>query len=152
MQELKNLLGNAPSVKRFNELLAGLPPREQERLYHHAYRVSMQQWSSLPKKYQVFFFDLVKHDWQRFLDYLRHETILGALIYPVEDADMLIRLLHLMAKNQKSHKTSYNHLAFCVLASFRLGLKISYLGDQIRTMPFYPEDMYELLECVRLLV
>jgi hypothetical protein len=80
MQELKNLLGNAPSVRRFNKLLAGLPPGEQERLYHHAYRVSMQQWSSLPKKYQVFFFDLVKHDWQRFLDYLRHETMLGALI------------------------------------------------------------------------
>jgi hypothetical protein len=49
MQELENLLGNVPSVKRFNELLAGLPPEEQQRQYYHAYCVSMQQWSSLPK-------------------------------------------------------------------------------------------------------
>jgi hypothetical protein len=82
MQELKNLLENAPAVKRFNELLAGLPPEEQQRQYHHAYCVSMQQWSSLPKKYQVFFCDLVQHDWQRFLDYLRQETMLGALMCP----------------------------------------------------------------------
>jgi hypothetical protein len=82
MQELKNLLGNAPYGRRFNELLAGLPPEERERQYYHAYRASMQQWSSLPKKYQVLFFDLVQHDWQRFLDYLRQETMLGALVCP----------------------------------------------------------------------
>jgi hypothetical protein len=152
MHELKRLLGNAPSVRRFNKLLAGLPEEERKRHYHHAYHVAMHQWSNLPKRYQVFLFDLVKHDWQRFLDYVHQETILGVLIYPVEDAERIKKMIKLMAKNQTNQKVSYNHLAFCLLMSFGLDLQISTLGDQIRTISFYPEEMYELLECVRLLV
>jgi hypothetical protein len=146
MENLRVLLGNAPSVKRFNALLAGLSPEERKRHYYHVYYLSMQHWGEYPKKYRKFFADLVCHDWQCFLNYLCQDTVLGVLRCLLDDDDLLIIVFHLLAKNQKKHRVSFNHLAFCALLSFDLGLKISTLSDQIRCKAFYPEEMLELLE------
>ncbi|MDR1919983.1 MAG: hypothetical protein LBQ65_10110 [Tannerellaceae bacterium] len=76
MKTLRVLLGNVPSVKRFNELLGDMSPEERQGCYYQAYALAMQHWGKCPKKYQRFFVDLVWHDWQGFLDYVLRETIL----------------------------------------------------------------------------
>jgi hypothetical protein len=151
MKDLKMLLGNAPSVKRFNELLAGLSLEERKSHYHRVYHLAMQQWEGYPKKYRRFFIDFIRHDWQGFADYLHSETALGELRHPVEDEEELKKLFHLMAQSQTNHKVSYNHLSFCILVSFKVSLKISVLGDQIRCKSFYPEEMLDMLQYVQIL-
>jgi hypothetical protein len=86
------------------------------------------------------------------LDYAHRETVSGELRCRAKDTDKLKKMFKLMAKNQINHKFSYNHPAFCVLTSFGLDLKISTLGDHIRIISFYPEEMYELLQCVKALI
>jgi hypothetical protein len=51
MKTLRVLLGNAPSVKRFNELLGGMSPEERQGYYYQAYALAMQHWGKYSKKY-----------------------------------------------------------------------------------------------------
>ncbi|MDR1880065.1 MAG: hypothetical protein LBQ78_03960, partial [Tannerellaceae bacterium] len=142
---LKKMMGNDPSVRRFKQLLAGLSGKEQKRHYYHAYRVSMQGYEAHPKKYKAFFVELVKHDWQQFADYIHSETVLGALLVPVDDPKMFKKISRLIVQHTTNPKISYNHFSFCLLLVFRLSVKVRVLSDQLRDSGFYPEEILELL-------
>jgi hypothetical protein len=151
MQMLKNMMGNNPSVRRFNQLLAGLSDKERKRHYYHAYRVALQDYGKHPKKYRVFFVDLVKHDRQLFLEYIHNETILGQLIMLIDDPQLFKKMCHLMVQCTMNHKISYNHFSFCLLLVFGLQLKVRVLSEQLRDANFYPEEILELLQYVQVL-
>ncbi|MDR1937398.1 MAG: hypothetical protein LBQ73_02725, partial [Tannerellaceae bacterium] len=138
-------LGNNPSVRRFEAWLSGESPAERERYYRIAWHASLHQWGQCPKKYRVFLVNLIRHDWQGFLNYILDETVIGELRHPVENADLLKKAFHLLAQSHTKHRVSYNHLSFTLLLAFELRLKVSVLGDQIRTRSFYPEELLDLL-------
>jgi hypothetical protein len=151
MQKLKQLLGATPSVRRFKELISVFSEEEQKGYYHYVYDLALRPWGKCPRKYRIFFVDLIRHDRQRFLDYIHGETVLGALRHPVDDPRMFKKMCKLLSIVLTKRKFSYNHFSFSLLQSFDVRLKMSVLGDQIRTQSFYPEELLELLECVRIL-
>ncbi|MDH6304364.1 hypothetical protein M2459_001097 [Parabacteroides sp. PF5-5] len=151
MEDLRKLLGRHPSVRRFNALLANCTAEEKQVHYHRIYRLALSKWSSCSKRYQEFFRNFIKHDWQSCLNYIHKETVLGVLGYSLDNPIMFEKMCNLVERKSKNHPVSYNHLAFSLLLSFNLNLKnkrkrnISVLGDQIRTTSFYPEELKLLL-------
>jgi hypothetical protein len=113
--------------------------------YHHAYRVAMQDYGTYPKRYRIFFADLIKHDRQQFLDYIRNETVLSVLPVPVDDPKLFKKIGNLIAQHTTSRSISYLHFSFCLLLVFGLSLKVRVLSDQIKDSGFYPEEILELL-------
>ncbi|MDH6358180.1 hypothetical protein [Parabacteroides sp. PF5-9] len=144
---LKKLFGGKrPSVRCFNRAIQHLTPQEKTNYYRKAYTMAVYHWEELPGWYRTFLINLVQHDWQQFLDYLHRETILGELTYSLEEPQLFKKVFNLLEKNRKNHKVSFNHLGFCILLSFKYSLKISTLGDCIRTARFTPEELMDMLQ------
>jgi len=146
-EEIKKLFhGKRPSVNRFKQSLKPYSSEEQDKYYQIAYRAAINEWERIPEWYREFFITLVKNDRQRFLDFLLLHTIIGSLRYTLQEPDLLVKLLHLLERKIDHTFVSFNHLSFSVLLAFQLHLKISTLGDKIRTATFFPEELLELFE------
>ena len=96
-KDLKVLFGKEkPSVRKFNLKLRTLPPEEQARYYKAACDTAFTEWDRLPQSYRTFLRDLLLHDKQRTADYLRRETVLGVLAYPLREPELLRRVFALL--------------------------------------------------------
>ena len=146
-EEIKTLLdGKRPSVRNFKNALTRFSAAEQEMYYRKAYQAMLSEWAGMPEWYLTFFIQLVRNDWQRFLDFLLSDTILGQLRYSLQNATMFKKVCSLLERHTKDTPVSYNHLAFAISLCFQVRLKISTFSDQLRTSTFYPEELMELLE------
>ena len=96
-KELKMLFGGKkPSVRKFNLALRALSLEEQNRYYKVAYDAAFTEWDTLSQSYRTFLRDLLLHDKQRTADYLRRETVLGVLAYPLREPELLRRVFALL--------------------------------------------------------
>lgn len=142
--------GKRPSVKQFYKLIAPCTEQVKTGYIHEAYEIALKEWANLPKCYQIFFRNLIKDDYQRFLDYLHGKTVLGSLRYVPEDPEMFRKVVHLLVKNRKEVKSPPVDLLFSLLAGFDLSLKASSLRQYMRTDILYPDDLLDLLAMIQI--
>ena len=145
-KDLRKLFGPLqPSVSRFRERLKELPPEEKERYYRQAYFVAMNHWGALPVWYKTFLVNLVKNDWQRFLDYVRETSVLGHMPFLLKDKKLVWKVFGILARlpmKDEGH-ASFNHIAFVLSLGFCSKEKISYLSKQIRSGKMTPEELQD---------
>ena len=148
MKELLTTLFNGakPSVSLYQQCLTSMPAEEQQAFRRKTYAIALSEWNELNLPYRLFLVRLIKSERQEFLDYLHDETILGQFLYDMEELNLFLKVLNLLAKPCKNHKTSYTQLSFSLLLSFNMGLKIKTLSDKIRYAKADSFDFVELME------
>lgn len=148
MKELLTALfnGATPSVSLYQQCLTSMPAEERQTFRRKTYAIALSEWSELNSPYRLFLVRLIKSERQEFLDYLHDETILGQFLYDMEDLNLFLKVLGLLAKPSKNHITSYTKLSFSLLLSFNMNLKIKTLSDKIRYAKADTFDFVELME------
>lgn len=150
-QDLKKLFGSeVPSVRKFVEKLSKLSAEEQEFYYMAAYHTAFCEWLRLGVRYRLFLHDLIQHDWQRSLNFLLNCTIMGTLRYPLQEHDLVIKLIALLEGKKKGYTPSYNHLAFSIQLAFPNFYKLSTFGDKLRTIRLDTDELLDLLARVKI--
>lgn len=142
--------GKRPSVNLFETLLIPLSCQEKEMYYRYAFFLFMNMYNELSGRYQYFLANLVLQNLQDFLDYLMEISGLPQLQCPVKETEFVIRVFHLLNQNPSNVKVSSDLLAFNVLLSYPIGLRIKTLSKYIRECRFSPETFFELAEYVRI--
>ena len=145
MQEIKKLFpGKDLSVRKFTKTLSDFPPEKQQYYYSKAYTNTLFKWETLSQRNKTFLVNLVNHDPDNYIKFIRDTTILGQLQYTLKNQEEFIKLLNLTEANEKNVKCSFSHLAFSLLLSFNINLKTSSLRKYLRTATFTPEELLEL--------
>lgn len=93
-EELRALFGKEnPSVNKFETILSDLPP--VRRFYYHrlAYKVALCEWEYLTVRYQIFLTRLFTRNWQRTLDHLLENTVLGTLQFDLQAPEIILRFI-----------------------------------------------------------
>jgi len=137
-----------PSVTRFKQAIRDLSPHKQEEWQRKAYFVAMNNWHILSVWYKTFLVNLVKNDWQRFMDYTRDTSVVGHLAYPVEDTHFVRKVFGLLARLpvREGESASGNHIAFVFALGFTPKRKIRYIAHQIGKGLMTPEELTDLKE------
>jgi len=144
-----NLFGKQrPSVKLFYKLLEGKTPEGKDAYYQYAYFLFMNRYHTLSKWYRRFLTTLVKHDWQRFFDYLMQTSGFSSLRGGIKNHHTFARLLHMLMADKENVITTYEQMAFFTMLSFDITLNINTLSSKIRQIQFTPETFFELAEHV----
>jgi len=107
-----------PSVKLFYKLLKGKTPEGREAYYQYAYFLFMNRYHTLSLRFQSFLTNLVKHDWQRFLDYLMQTSGFSSLRGRIKNHYILVCLLHMLLADKKNVDIKYPPIAFFILLAF----------------------------------
>mgnify|MGYP006866382892 FL=1 len=140
------LLGAQPAVCSYQKHVNNLLPEEKEVFYKDTFAVAFSDWRNLSLAYRNFFVRLIKSERQRFINFVRNETVLGAFLYDLKDDELFIRILNLLERPEKKRKTSYTNLTFAVQLGFNIKLKLKSLSDKIRYAKAETDDLYELFE------
>ena len=140
------LLGAQPAVCSYQKHVNNLLPEEKEVFYKDTFAVAFSDWRNLSLAYRNFFVCLIKSERQRFINFVRNETVLGAFLYDLKDDELFIRILNLLERPEKKRKTSYTNLTFAVQLGFNIKLKLKSLSDKIRYAKAETDDLYELFE------
>lgn len=140
------LLGAQPAVCSYQKHVNNLLPEEKEVFYKDTFAVAFSDWRNLSLAYRNFFVRLIKSERQRFINFVRNETVLGAFLYDLKDDELFIRILNLLERPEKKRKTSYTNLTFAVQLGFNIKLKLKSLSDKIRYAKAEADDLYELFE------
>ncbi|MDO4755398.1 MAG: hypothetical protein Q4A54_03570 [Parabacteroides sp.] len=138
--------GAKPSVCKYNLFLKEMPLAERGIFRNRTFGLAMTEWNGLSVAYRLFLVRLITSERQLFVDYVRQETVLGALLLDLEDRDLLLKVLNLWMYPFKNHKTSYTDLAFSLLLVWNVDLSVKYLADKIRCVRMDSYDFAELLE------
>ncbi len=150
-QDLKELFGKEiPSVKKFNLKLSTLPTEKHPFYYKAAYDAAFTEWDTLAKSYRTFLTNLLLHDKQRTVDYLRRHTVFGSLVYILREPVLLRRLLSLSEGKSNGGVPSYRHLSFCLLLAFDFSETVDYLSDKLRKDSATTDDLCDLMDLARL--
>lgn len=139
-----------PSVRRFYDALKNLPEQEKEKWNRLAYYVAVNEWEKLPVWYKEFLTNLVKRQWQGFLDYTKQTSILGTLYIPIEDKKMVRKMFSMFSHmpKEKRKKASFNQIAFMLCLCIGEKGKISHLSDRISKGMMAPEEFEYLKELI----
>lgn len=141
-EELRALFGKEdPSVSKFETILSDLPP--VRRLYYHrlAYQAALCEWDVMTVRYQVFLTRFFTRCWQRTLDYLREDTVLGTLQFDLQEPEIILRFIAQMESRKPDCKPSFVHLAFSLLLVFGYKGSVEYFGDKLREKSLTAEDL-----------
>lgn len=150
-EDLKALFeGKVPSVRKFVRKLSELPDPMQSFYYKAAYDTAFTEWDSVNKSYRTFLSNLLLHDKQRTLDYLRKHTVLGTLVYVLQEPEVLRRLIATFEGKRNGYMPSYCHLAFCLLLVFDYSETIDYLSDKLRIQLSTTDDLCYLMDLISL--
>ena len=140
------LLGAQPALCVYQKHVNNLLPKEREVFYKDSFALAFSDWRNLSPAYRDFFVSLIKSERQRFIDFVRNDTVLGEFLYDVKDEALFIRILNLLEQPEKKRKTSYTNLTFSVQLGFNIKLKLKSLSDKIRYAKAETDDLYELFE------
>lgn len=140
------LLGAQPAVCSYQKHVNNLLPEEKVAFYKDTFALAFSDWRNLSPAYRNFFVSLIKSERQRFIDFVRNDTVLGAFLYDLKDDELFIRILNLLERPEKKRKTSYTNLTFAVQLGFNIKLKLKSLSDKIRYAKAETDDLYELFE------
>ena len=122
-----------PSITLFNHYMEEhISPGKQQTFLFGIYLKGFRLWRKWPLKYRRFFVNLVCSTRQQFLDFLRENTPLGALLYTLPDKDWFIKLINLYWQTVGSRSVSPQRIAFALSLGFACNLKMKYLADRIR--------------------
>ena len=146
------LLGAQPAVCSYQKHVNNLLPEEKEVFYKDTFAVAFSDWRNLSPAYRNFFVRLIKSERQRFINFVRNDTVLGAFLYDLKDDELFIRILNLLERSEKKRKTSYTNLTFAVQLGFNIKLKLKSLSDKIRYAKAETDDLYELFEKITIKV
>ena len=103
------LLGAQPAVCTYQEHVNNLLPEEKEAFYKDFFAFAFSDWRNPGPGYRDFFVGLIKSERQRFIDFVRNDTVLGEFLYDVKDEALFIRILNLLERPDKKRKTSYTN-------------------------------------------
>lgn len=137
-----------PSVKLFYERLENLSPEKKDRYYRYACFLFLNEYVSLNSWNKTFLTNLIKHDLQRFYNYLMETSGFASITCEVKDKEPVVRMFHLLMANEENVKFSFQRISFFVLLSFDINLKVKTLEYYIRDYQFTPETFFELAEYV----
>ena len=141
-EELRALFGKEnPSVNKFETILSDLPPVRRFYYYRLAYKVALCEWEYLTVRYQIFLTRLFTRNWQRTLDHLLENTVLGTLQFDLQASDIILRFIGQMEVYEAEHKPSTVHLSFCYQLAFGHINSIETLGDKLRKQTLTAEDL-----------
>lgn len=141
-EELRALFGKeAPSVSKFETILSELPPVRRFYYRRLAYKVGLYEWEYLTVRYQIFLTHFFTRNWQRTLDHLLENTVLGTLQFNIQNPDIILHLIGQMECHQPGCKTSTVHLSFCYQLAFGHTNSIEILGDKLRKQTLTAEDL-----------
>ena len=108
--------------------------------------VDVPELSGTSQTVPAFFFNLVKSDWQKFLNYLINYTILAIFRYKPKRPEFIQKLFNLIAKVENNVNYSSAHYFFLVLLIFNIDLKISTLRRELYTKMYTPEELNDITE------
>lgn len=137
-----------PSVKMFYERLEALSPETKERYYRYACFLFINEFDLLNSWNKTFLTNLVKHDLQRFYDYLMETSGFSALRCEIKDKEPVIRVFHMLMANEGNVKSSFEYISFFILLTFNMPLRISTMEKYVRRCFFTPETFFEVAEYV----
>ena len=140
------LLGAQPAICAYQKHVNNLLPEEKEAFYKDSFALAFSDWRTLSPAYRDFFVSLIKSERQRFIDFVRSDTVLAEFLYDLKDEALFIRILNLLEQPEKKRKTSYTNLAFAVKLGFNVDLKVKSLSDKIRYARAETDDLYELFQ------
>lgn len=141
-EELRALFGKEnPSVNKFETILSDLPPVRRFYYYRLAYKVALCEWEYLTVRYQVFFTRLFTRNWQRTLDHLLENTVLGTLQFDLQAPEIILRFIGQMESRKPDYKPSFVHLAFSLQLAFGYNNTVESFGDKLRKRSLTSEDL-----------
>jgi hypothetical protein len=126
-------------------LLESYSPREREKWLLTAFRAGTQEWKQASPTYRKFLKDLTQARRQEFLDYLHRETLLGDMRYPLDDPGLFYQMAYELEGMQKNYKYASTHLAFSLLLSFGIDLKLSTLHKYMKEKRLTTADWRDFL-------
>lgn len=147
-KQLKALLGAKPTVCNYQKHVKTLSPKEREVFLKDTFALAFSDWRDWEPAYRSFMVCLIESERQRFIDFVRNDTVLGEFLYNLKDKELFERILNLLEQPCRKHKTSYTDLSFSVLLAFDINLKVKTLSDKIRYSPADVDDLFELYEKV----
>ena len=139
-------LGAEPTVQHFHEIVMNLPKEERSGFMKDTFGFAFSEWRNLNVAYRKFLVALIKSDRQQFVEFIRKDTVLGEFLYDLKDKELFVRILNLLERPSKKHRSSYSELAFSVLIGFSIDLKVKALSDKIRYARAETDDLFELFE------
>lgn len=150
-EDLKALFGGeVPSVRKFTRKLSELTASMQAFYYKAAYNTAFTEWDSVNKSYRAFLSNLLLHDKQQTVDYLRKHTVLGTFVYVLREPEVLRRLMATLEGKRNDYMPSYYHLAFCLLLVFDYPETIDYMSDKLRMQLSTTDDLCYLIDLILL--
>ncbi|MCD8044390.1 MAG: hypothetical protein LUH10_15175 [Tannerellaceae bacterium] len=139
--------GKTPLIKLFIKFEKTRSSRQMKPYYHYYYHKSLTEWRSLDKATRRFLINLVRHNWQRCLNYLLEYTIVGSLRYELRDGKTDIRLVYMNEKRKQKIKQSKSHFSFSFHLAFHVKMKttIHAIRRLLDLFPYITENMEEFL-------
>lgn len=151
-KDLETLFGKGvtPSVKKFAAKLSKLTEQEQQ-FYHQAAReAAFCEWENLNVRYRTFLTNLFTRDWTRTLAFLHRQTVLGSLMYELQEPALLQRIVALLEGKKDCYNPSFIHLSFALHLSFSFPGSVEYFGDKLRTARATTDDLFYLMDLMHL--
>lgn len=146
-KELIALFGGAkPTVRLYHELLIAMPLEKRGIFFDRTFGLALSGYAELPLAYRLFLVRLIKANRQRFVEYVREKTVLGALLYRMDELNLFLKVVNLLVDPYKNHKSSYTKISFSLLLSFDMHVSVKYLADKIRYARMDSFDFAELME------
>lgn len=139
-----------PSVKLFYKLLELQPAETKEEYYRYACYLFVNHYNEMPKWYQYFLTTLMKHDWQRFYDYLTETSGFPSIRCMIKNSRTPVRICHMLLADTEHTHCTYPQIAFFAALSFDTDKTVSSLSTSIRQCRFTPETFFELAEYVKI--
>ncbi|WP_280743997.1 MULTISPECIES: hypothetical protein [unclassified Parabacteroides] len=92
----------------------------------------------------------MKHDLQRFSDYLMKTSGFPNLQCEVKRFKPVVQLFHMLTADKENVNFSFELISFFAKLTFNSNLKISSLESYIRNYQFTPETFFEFAEYVKI--
>ena len=132
-EQLIALFGGAkPTVRLYHELLKCMPLEERGIFFDRTFGLALSGWTDLATPYRLFLVRLIKANRQRFVDYVRKQTVLGEFLHGMDELNLFLKVLNLLVDPYKNHKSSYTEISFSLLLAFDMDVSVKYLADKIR--------------------
>lgn len=138
--------GAKPSVSKYHAILDEMPLEQRGIFCKQTYGIALSEWGDLTPVYRLFLVRLIKSERQEFVEYVRNETVLGQLLYELDELNLFLKVLNLWMQPDRNHKFSYTELAFSLSFFLKTDLSIKYLSDKIRYARMDSYDFADLLE------
>jgi len=151
MEELIELFnGTEPTLPHFSQIIKHLPETERMAWTTQLFRIAFAEWKEANKAYRDFLTHWVLYHQQEFVDFFHNETVMGQLLIPVGDPELLILFFILWQNYQSGPKTSICRMLFVFSLIFELPYRLKRLRNLTSNRTIDPADLMDIYGRVRL--